>query len=204
MNSTGFSTGRCPRACSSRDRSRHGARLSVSGLHNDVSHYTWSTYTRPAANCLWGSSPHLPPGLAPFAERLDADRALIFVPDSTCVRFAVYDPFEPHDEEPNKVCWGLLRRRNAWCRRCAAVSLALSLTRWPSLRSAPPTLPAVSDPVRAVCWSSRVGRPITSRTAIAEFKQNHYARLFVTGIPLQQGAPLSEYKNYAYLAPRPW
>ena len=35
--------------------------------------------------------------------------------------------------------------------------------------------------------------------AIAEFKRNHYARLFVTGIPLEQGAPLSEYKNYAYL-----
>jgi uncharacterized SAM-binding protein YcdF (DUF218 family) len=36
--------------------------------------------------------------------------------------------------------------------------------------------------------------------AIAEFKTGQYARLFVTGIPLQQGAPLSEYKNYANLA----
>jgi len=35
--------------------------------------------------------------------------------------------------------------------------------------------------------------------AIAEFKRNHYARLFVTGLPLDQGAPLSEYKNYACL-----
>ena len=35
--------------------------------------------------------------------------------------------------------------------------------------------------------------------AIAEFKQGHYTRLFVTGLPLQQGAPLSEYKNYAYI-----
>ena len=35
--------------------------------------------------------------------------------------------------------------------------------------------------------------------AIAEFKQNHYDRLFVTGIPLEQGAPLSEYKNFAHL-----
>lgn len=33
--------------------------------------------------------------------------------------------------------------------------------------------------------------------AIAEFKRDHYARLFVTGILLDQGAPLSEYKNYA-------
>ena len=37
------------------------------------------------------------------------------------------------------------------------------------------------------------------QAAMAEFKQNHYERLFVTGIPLQQGAPLSEYKNFAYL-----
>ena len=35
--------------------------------------------------------------------------------------------------------------------------------------------------------------------AIAEFKQGHYTKLFVTGLPLQQGAPLSEYKNYAYI-----
>jgi len=40
--------------------------------------------------------------------------------------------------------------------------------------------------------------------AIAEFKQHHYDRLFVTGIPLQQGAPLSEYKNYAISAPPRW
>jgi hypothetical protein len=35
--------------------------------------------------------------------------------------------------------------------------------------------------------------------AMAEYKRNHYARLFVTGVPLQQGAPLSEYTNYAHL-----
>jgi len=35
--------------------------------------------------------------------------------------------------------------------------------------------------------------------AVAEFKQNHYDRLFVTGVPLVQGSPLSEYKNYAQL-----
>ena len=34
---------------------------------------------------------------------------------------------------------------------------------------------------------------------IAEFNRNHYDKLFVAGIPLEQGAPLSEYKNYADL-----
>jgi hypothetical protein len=35
--------------------------------------------------------------------------------------------------------------------------------------------------------------------AMAEFNRNHYDKLFVTGIPLEQGAPLSEYKTYAEL-----
>jgi hypothetical protein len=35
--------------------------------------------------------------------------------------------------------------------------------------------------------------------AMAEFNRNHYDKLFVTGIPLDHGAPLSEYKNFAYL-----
>ena len=35
--------------------------------------------------------------------------------------------------------------------------------------------------------------------AIAEFKQHTYTRLYVTGGPLQTGAPLSEYKTYAEL-----
>ena len=34
---------------------------------------------------------------------------------------------------------------------------------------------------------------------VAEFNRNHYDKLFVTGIPLTQGAPLSEYKTYAEL-----
>ena len=35
--------------------------------------------------------------------------------------------------------------------------------------------------------------------AMAEFNRTHYDKLFVTGIPLEQGAPLSEYKTYAEL-----
>jgi len=37
------------------------------------------------------------------------------------------------------------------------------------------------------------------QAAIAEFRSNPYAKLLVTGIPLEQGAPLSEYTNYANL-----
>ena len=35
--------------------------------------------------------------------------------------------------------------------------------------------------------------------AIAEFRSNHYDKVFVTGIPLTHGAPLSEYRTYAEL-----
>ncbi len=35
---------------------------------------------------------------------------------------------------------------------------------------------------------------------IAEFNRNHYRTLFVTGGPLEKGAPLSEYRTYAELA----
>jgi uncharacterized SAM-binding protein YcdF (DUF218 family) len=37
------------------------------------------------------------------------------------------------------------------------------------------------------------------QAAIAEFQRNHYERLYVTGGPIEQGAPLSEYKTYAEL-----
>jgi len=33
----------------------------------------------------------------------------------------------------------------------------------------------------------------------AEFKQNHYAKLFVTGLPVEQGTFLSAYTNHAYV-----
>jgi len=36
-------------------------------------------------------------------------------------------------------------------------------------------------------------------SAISEFKRHPYSRLYVTGGPLQSGAPLSEYKTYAEL-----
>jgi hypothetical protein len=34
---------------------------------------------------------------------------------------------------------------------------------------------------------------------VAEFRRNHYDAIFVTGIPLEQGTPLSEYKTFAEL-----
>lgn len=42
-------------------------------------------------------------------------------------------------------------------------------------------------------WSSDYG----FQSALAEFRTHHYDKLYVTGGPIQEGAPLSEYKTYA-------
>jgi hypothetical protein len=59
---------------------------------------------------------------------------------------------------------------------------------------------AVNAPVRGSIlvvegWASDAAM----QAVIAEFKGNHYEKMFVTGGPLEQGAPLSEYKTYAEL-----
>lgn len=104
--------------------------------------------------------------------------------------------------EPNRTYWGLLRRRQcrvptlrAWL-LLAVTGAVLGLM---AVRAAYPflavTQPAPGGVLVVEGWAS----DDTLEAAIAEFKQNHYARLFVTGVPLLQGAPLSEYKNYAHL-----
>ncbi|SPE51677.1 conserved hypothetical protein [Verrucomicrobia bacterium] len=37
------------------------------------------------------------------------------------------------------------------------------------------------------------------KEAVTEFRRNHYEKLYVTGGPIEMGAPLSEYKTYADL-----
>jgi uncharacterized SAM-binding protein YcdF (DUF218 family) len=43
------------------------------------------------------------------------------------------------------------------------------------------------------------GSVFTLEHALEEFRTNDYERVFVTGGPIEQGAPLSEYKTYAEL-----
>jgi uncharacterized SAM-binding protein YcdF (DUF218 family) len=57
----------------------------------------------------------------------------------------------------------------------------------------------VSDPAPGgVLVVEGWGPDYVMEAAVAEFKQNHYAKLFVTGIPLTYGTLLSEYTNHAY------
>jgi uncharacterized SAM-binding protein YcdF (DUF218 family) len=104
--------------------------------------------------------------------------------------------------EPNKTCLGLLRRRQCLVPTVRGwVVLALSLAGLVFLAAIElhPFL-AVTDPVPGGVLVVEGWVPdYMLEAAIREFRQDHYARLFVTGIPLQRGAPLSEYKNYADL-----
>jgi len=98
--------------------------------------------------------------------------------------------------------WGLLDRRECWVptRRGWVVVMLLGaglgvLT----LRGSYPFL-AVTDPIPGGALVVEGWEPdYALAQALAEFKRNPYTKLYVTGGPLEQGAPLSEYKTYAEL-----
>ena len=104
--------------------------------------------------------------------------------------------------ESNKTCLGLLTRRQCLVptlRGWLLAILGLTALALIGMLEIGPFL-AVTDPVPGGVLVIEGWVPdYMLEAAIAEFKRDHYARLFVTGIPLQQGAPLSEYKNYAYI-----
>ena len=104
--------------------------------------------------------------------------------------------------ESSKTCFGLLRRRQCLVptlRGGLLLALGFAALAFFVVREIYPFL-AVTDPVPGGVLVVEGWVPdYMLEAAIVEFRQNHYARLFVTGIPLQQGAPLSEYTNYAYL-----
>ncbi|MCX6923336.1 MAG: YdcF family protein [Verrucomicrobia bacterium] len=104
--------------------------------------------------------------------------------------------------EPNKSCWGLLRRRQCLvptltgCLLLILIAIALVVL---AVREVHPFL-AVTDsvPGGVLIVEGWVPDHVLG-TVIGEYKRNHYTKLFVTGIPLEHGAHLSEYTNYAYL-----
>src|SRR5437660_848146 len=68
-----------------------------------------------------------------------------------------------------------------------------------SLRGAYPFL-AVNDPVDGGALVMEGWLPdYALQEAITEFRRGHHSRIFVTGGPLENGAPLSEYRTYAEL-----
>jgi hypothetical protein len=104
--------------------------------------------------------------------------------------------------EQHRTFWGLLRRRQC---------LVPTLRGWLLLavgfgglaiiggRELGPFL-TINDPVPGGVLVIEGWAPDYALTAAAtEFNRHHYDKLFVTGIPLERGAPLSEYKTYAEL-----
>ena len=105
--------------------------------------------------------------------------------------------------EENRKWLGLLRRRQC---------LAPTLLGWAVLLLICATLALVG--VHLVCPFLAVNDPqpggvlvvegwspdYALEGALAEFRRHHYEKLYLTGGPIEIGAPLSEYKTYAELA----
>ena len=104
--------------------------------------------------------------------------------------------------ESSKSCLGLLRRRQCLVptlRGWLLLALSFAALVLLAARELHPFL-AVTDPIPGGVLVVEGWAPdFMLEAAIAEFKRNHYTGFYVTGIPLERGAPLSEYKNYAYL-----
>jgi hypothetical protein len=103
---------------------------------------------------------------------------------------------------PDRICWGLLRRRQCLVPTLRAGLLlvsALVVLAWIAVRAAYPFLAIDAPAPGGVLVVEGWVPDSTFRAAIAEFKRNHYSRLLVSGIPLEQGTLLFAYTNYAYV-----
>jgi len=104
--------------------------------------------------------------------------------------------------EQHKAFWGLLSRRPCLVPTLRGwVLLVASLAGLAIIggRELGPFL-TVNDPVPGGVLVIEGWAPDYALAAVAaEFNRHHYDKLFVTGIPLDRGGPLSEYKTYAEL-----
>jgi uncharacterized SAM-binding protein YcdF (DUF218 family) len=98
--------------------------------------------------------------------------------------------------------WGLLKRRSCLIptlRGWFVILLVLALFAVLLARTIHPFL-ALNDSVPGGFLVVEGWAPDKAlMRAIAEFRTNHYEKVFVTGIPIEHGGPLSEYKTYAEL-----
>jgi len=104
--------------------------------------------------------------------------------------------------ESNKACWGLLRRRQCLVPALRAwflLALGAAVLGLIALRAVYPFL-AVTDSIAGGVlvvegWSpDRV-----LNLAVAEYRQNAYTKLYVTGLPVEQGTFLTPFTNYAHV-----
>jgi hypothetical protein len=105
--------------------------------------------------------------------------------------------------KPHRLFWGLLRRRECllptW-RGGLLLLLAGGLLAIGAVRKAHSFL-AINDPVAGGALVVEGWAPdYALEQAITEFRRHPYTRIYVVGVPLERGAPLSEYKTYAELS----
>jgi uncharacterized SAM-binding protein YcdF (DUF218 family) len=102
--------------------------------------------------------------------------------------------------DDNRKAWGLLRQRPClvptWRGWLVLLLIALLLANM-AVREIHPFL-AVTDPLPGGVLVVEGWAPdYALAEAAAEFRRNHYSKLYVTGGPLEWGASLAEYKTHA-------
>ena len=105
-------------------------------------------------------------------------------------------------KKPRRPFWGLVRRRECllptWRGWLLLLLAGLSLA-IVAVKKVQPFL-AVTDPVAGGALVVEGWAPdYALEEAVVEFQRHHYTKLYVVGVPLEKGAPLSEYKTYAEL-----
>jgi hypothetical protein len=106
------------------------------------------------------------------------------------------------EPETKRRSWGLLKRRSCLVptvRGWLTLILSFVLLANLAVRRLHPFL-AVNDSIPGGVlvvegWAS----DYAMAQAVAEYGSNHYDKVYVTGIPLERGSPLSEFKTYADL-----
>ena len=104
--------------------------------------------------------------------------------------------------ESARVCLGLLRRRQCLVPTLRGWALLAGISASLAFLGAHTIYPflAVTDSVPGGVLVVEGWAPdYVIRMAVAEFKGQHYSRILVTGLPVEQGTLLTEYTNYAHV-----
>ena len=110
--------------------------------------------------------------------------------------------FKPYMLEQQKIFWGLLCRRQCLVptlRGCILAALSVTALALIGICELCPFLTVSHSVPGGVLVVEGWTPDYVMKAAVAEFKQNHYAKLFVTGIPVAQGTLLVGYTNHAYV-----
>lgn len=104
--------------------------------------------------------------------------------------------------EKTKIAWGFLRRRQCtlptfrgWLLLLAGASLIVLIL----AHEINPFLAVTDELPGGVLVVEGWAPDYALEATVAEFNRNHYDKLYVTGGPMDQGAPFSEFKTYAEL-----